>query len=97
MTIEKLPTLLSLASAVCLSLVGAQAHAETLTSEMAYRIVATAEDGTETLIERDSVRPGETLEFQIIHSNGTEEGIEGALDRAAEVDCVDLLLHLFEA
>ncbi|QFS83717.1 hypothetical protein FIU97_13135 [Roseivivax sp. THAF40] len=77
MKTQTLPTLLSVASAVCLSLVGAQAHAETLTSEMAYRIVAKADDGTETLIERDSVRPGETIEFEIIHSNGTEDSIDG--------------------
>ncbi len=77
MTTPKLPTLLSLASAVCLSLVGAQAQAETLTSDLTYRIVAAAEDGTEALIDRDSVRPGEMLQFEITHANGTEADIEG--------------------
>lgn len=81
MTRTKFNILLSVVSAACLSSLSAPAQAETdapaLSSEMALKVVMAAEDGTEELVERDSVRPGEIIEFSVLHSNNTELDISG--------------------
>ncbi|KAF0676152.1 DUF11 domain-containing protein [Profundibacterium mesophilum] len=73
-----------LAASVALALVaGTQAaSADALRSLFDYRIVELNEDGTEALVERKKVRPGETIEYSIVHSNSTEDALTGLVVQA---------------
>lgn len=66
------------ASAATAILVAApQAHAEPLVSLFDYRIVERADDGAEVLVERATVKPGETIEYSITHENTAEDDLSG--------------------
>lgn len=62
---------------ITLALAGGMAQADALTSAFSYRIVEIAADGAEQLVERQDVRPGEIIQYQIRHDNGTDEGLSG--------------------
>jgi uncharacterized repeat protein (TIGR01451 family) len=62
-------------SAAALS--ASQASAQGLESMVAFKVVETAEDGAEQLIERDTVLPGETIEYALTHANTTEADLNG--------------------
>ena len=55
----------------------APGHAQDLKSALTYHVVVTDTDGTERLEARDSVRPGDVIEYEIAHSNGTDQDLSG--------------------
>ena len=69
--------LFSLVSAVSLFAFTVQAQAQGLSSEMSFKVVEMTEDGTESLVERDTVRPGEMIEYAITHHNGMDADLLG--------------------
>ncbi|MGR3571927.1 hypothetical protein [Brevirhabdus sp.] len=54
-----------------------QAIAQELKSTFDYRIVETDEQGQETLVARDSVRPGETIYYTLTHKNTADFDMAG--------------------
>lgn len=76
--------IVSLATGAAIALTGGAetASAEALTSLFDYRIVEVTEEGEETLVERKTVRPGETIEYSIVHSNSTEDALTGLVVQA---------------
>lgn len=53
------------------------ASADALKSSFDFRIVEQDADGNEVLSERDSVAPGETIQYIITHKNTTEDNLSG--------------------
>lgn len=53
------------------------ALAQDLTSAFDYRIVEQDAEGNELLVERTSVRPGETIHYTLIHKNTAEFDMAG--------------------
>ena len=79
----------SLAALLALS---AQAGAEPVSSLFAYHIVETTEEGEESLVERSKVRPGETIEYSITHSNNTQDALTGLVVQAPVPEGVTISL-----
>lgn len=77
MTRNKLMPFLSVVSAVSLFAMTAQAQAEGLTSEMSFKVIELADDGSETLTARNSVRPGELIQYEILHHNEMDADLLG--------------------
>lgn len=55
----------------------ASAAAQDLTSQLAYKVVTIAANGEETLEDRDMVRPGDVVHYEVVHRNGTDGDVEG--------------------
>ncbi len=55
----------------------APAMAEALTAQFAYSIVEIDENGDEQLVERQTVRPGETIHYALVHENVSEDDLSG--------------------
>ena len=53
------------------------AYADALRSNFDFRIVEVDADGNELLVERDTVRPGEAIQYAIVHENLTEDALGG--------------------
>ena len=64
---------------ITLSLSGAPLAAEALESHMSFLVVETAQDGTEALVERDAVKPGEVIHYVLAHENKTDAGMQGLI------------------
>ena len=60
-----------------LCLAGASVSAEALESNFSFLIVESDASGEETLVSRNSVKPGEVIHYQLRHENRTEEQMEG--------------------
>ena len=60
-----------------LSLAGFAAAADALTSEFSFRVVETNAEGEEVLVERETIRPGEVISYELRHQNTTEGAMEG--------------------
>ena len=54
-----------------------QASAQEMISEAKFRVVEISTDGEETLVERETVRPGEIIEYTLTHSNMAESEMNG--------------------
>lgn len=54
-----------------------QAAAQDLQSNVSFLVVEGDANGAEVLVDRNSVRPGETIEYAIKHINGTDEDLFG--------------------
>ncbi|PJE26251.1 hypothetical protein PSM7751_01394 [Pseudooceanicola marinus] len=80
------------AAGIALVLIGGTAHAESLVSDFSFRVVEVTQDGAEDLVERDSVRPGEVIQYQIRHENGTDEDLSGLVVQAPVPAGVSLTL-----
>lgn len=59
-------------AAAFLVLLAPQVHAQDLTSLFEYRVVEKDDAGEEILVERNKVRPGETIHYIISHENVAE-------------------------
>ncbi|ATI43953.1 hypothetical protein CBW24_17580 (plasmid) [Pacificitalea manganoxidans] len=68
---------MALVLALPLSLGAASAAAEALESQFSYLIVETDAEGAEQLVARTSVKPGETIHYQLQHTNTTEDAMSG--------------------
>lgn len=53
------------------------AYADALTAQFGFSIVETDDNGDELLIERDTVRPGETIEYALEHKNVSDDPLSG--------------------
>ncbi|HDZ82927.1 MAG TPA: hypothetical protein ENH56_17075 [Roseobacter sp.] len=51
--------------------------AEALSSNFSFMIVETDDDGAEKLVKRETVKPGETIHYQLLHENMTEQALSG--------------------
>lgn len=69
----------AVAAGALLSSVAFAASAEALLSEFSFLVVEIADDGEESLVERNSVRPGELIHYQISHENLTDEAMAGVV------------------
>ncbi|MHC0054845.1 hypothetical protein [Actibacterium sp. D379-3] len=67
----------SFMSAASLAVIAAQAQAQELQSQVSFQIVEISEDGTEQLIDRSTVRPGEIIQYVLTHSNNAEIDLGG--------------------
>ena len=80
------------AAGIALVLIGGPAHAESLVSVFSFSVVEVTQEGAEDLVERDSVRPGEVIQYQIRHENGTDEDLSGLVVQAPVPEGVSLTL-----
>lgn len=62
---------------VAFALTAQQSLAQGLESQFDYKIVEVAENGSETLVARDSVYPGEMIEYAISHVNKEQSELSG--------------------
>lgn len=53
------------------------ASAEVLTAQFDFKVVEFNDAGEEVLVARDSVRPGETIEYAMLHENVGEDDLSG--------------------
>lgn len=53
------------------------AVAQGLQSLVTFQVVEADANGVETMVERSSVRPGETIQYAIEHTNHTDESLSG--------------------
>lgn len=81
-----------ISAGIAFSLFGAAAMADALTSDFSYLVVETAQSGDEDFVERSSVRPGEVIQYQIRHENGTDDGLSGLVVMAPVPEGVSLAL-----
>lgn len=63
--------------ATAASLIALPAMAEVLKAQFKYSIVEVDDTGAEILVEREMVRPGETIEYSMIHENASDEDLTG--------------------
>jgi len=82
----------AVAAGIALALIGSAAHADSLVSDFSFRVVESNEEGSEELVERESVRPGEVIQYQIRHENGTDEDLPGLIVQAPVPEGVTLAL-----
>ncbi len=80
------------AAGIALVLIGGAAQADTLVSDFSFSVVQPTQDGGEELVARDSVRPGEVIQYQIRHENGTDEDLSGLVVQAPVPQGVTLTL-----
>ncbi|WP_095590617.1 hypothetical protein [Actibacterium ureilyticum] len=80
------------AAGIAFALIGGAAQADALTSDFSFRVVEVTQDGAEQLVERSSVRPGEIIQYQIRHENGTDAGLSGLVVAAPVPQGVTLTL-----
>ena len=92
MSIKAFAKTSALTAVAAFSLAVSQASAQDLVSFADFRIVETSTDGAEQLIERDSVRPGEVIEYSLMHSNNAEDELNGLSIFAPVPDGVTLAL-----
>ncbi len=81
------------AAGIAFALMGGAAHAETLISDFTFRVVEVTAEGAEQLVARDTVRPGEIIQYQIRHENGTKEDLSGLVVQAPVPEGVTLTLN----
>ncbi|SOH94347.1 conserved repeat domain-containing protein [Monaibacterium marinum] len=77
MNISLLKRPLLAATAVIIISTAQGGHAQGLESQFAFQIVEIAADGTETLVDRSSVYPGEVIEYAVSHMNNLEDDLNG--------------------
>tara|TARA_R110002124_G_scaffold154005_6_gene321028 strand:- start:317 stop:838 length:522 start_codon:yes stop_codon:yes gene_type:complete len=75
-----------------MSTVGFAVSADALSSTFSFLVVEMNEEGKETLVERDSVRPGEVIHYQLSHENMTVDAMSGIVIAAPVPDGVTLTL-----
>ncbi|WP_297778118.1 hypothetical protein [uncultured Roseovarius sp.] len=73
-----------------MSTVGFAASADALSSTFSFLVVEMNEEGKETLVERDSVRPGEVIHYQLSHENRTVDAMAGIVIAAPVPEGVTL-------
>ncbi|PTQ68344.1 hypothetical protein [Celeribacter persicus] len=73
-----------------LSLSAAPLAADALESHLSFLIVETAQDGTEALIERAEVEPGEVIHYTLSHENKTDTEMQGLIIAAPVPEGVSL-------
>lgn len=76
--------------AIAFAFTAPQALAEPLVSKFDYRVVEIADDGAEVLAERNSVKPGETIQYSITHENTADDALSGIIVMAPIPDGVTL-------
>jgi len=64
---------------MCLALLPTTAFAD-LVSDMTAYVVTTDQDGVESYFQATSVKPGQLIEYRMVHTNGFPEAIGGVLD-----------------
>ena len=79
-------------ASTALSIAGFAAAADALTSEFSFRVVETNAEGEEVLVERETVRPGEVISYELRHQNTTDGAMEGLVIAAPVPDGVSLAL-----
>lgn len=75
-----------------LSVIGLSASAETLASHFSFLVVEKSDEGQEVLVERDTVRPGEIIAYELRHENMTDEAMAGIVIAAPVPEGVSLTL-----
>lgn len=83
---------LKLSLAPALALVAHAAVAQDLSSSADFKIVEISAEGEEMLVQRNEVRPGETIEYTLIHSNNSEMEMNGLSVFAPVPDGVTLAI-----
>ncbi|SEQ23828.1 hypothetical protein [Thalassovita taeanensis] len=77
MSLRKLFNYSSVLALASVSVLGGQAYADGLTSTVAFKVVEISATGEETLAERNTVRPGEVIQYVLTHSNEAETDMSG--------------------
>ena len=80
----------TLIASTALSIAGFAAAADALSSEFSFRVVETNAEGEEVLVERESIRPGEMISYELRHENMTDGAIAGLVIAAPVPDGVSL-------
>ena len=57
--------------------IGGIASAQTLESTFSFQVVELGSDGAEQLVSRQSVAPGETIQYALSHKNTTQDDLRG--------------------
>ncbi len=66
------------------------AYADALTSNFSFTIVETDPAGEEVFVDRDTVKPGEVIQYELVHENTTDGPMEGIVVAAPVPEGVTL-------
>ena len=77
MSIQAIAKAVAISLVPALSLVPHTVSAQDLVSSADFKIVEVAADGQEMLVARGEVRPGEVIEYTLMHSNNSEVEMSG--------------------
>lgn len=79
-------------AAAALSVIGFAASADALSSTFAFVVVEKNDAGVEELVTRNTVRPGEVIQYQLNHENMTDEDMAGIVVAAPVPEGVTITL-----